>query len=180
MTVHVEVNRIGLALCFEEDAWLLGEGDADLVGTSFDGHADGEEFVYRLMIATGGRRLDSEDAEAFSVEDDLDFVGAAEAFDMFVAVAGEADLELVFSVNGEGVREEGATASAERELVQVLFLREVGAKSDGVATGRFGSDADGETADLTGCGEVAFEERGGKIADGKIVETVTGFVGGQE
>ena len=99
---------------------------------------------------------------------------------MFVAVAREADLHLVFGVDREGVAQRLAAAGAEGQALEVLFLGEIGREVDGLAAGRPGGDADGQPADFPGGGEVAFEQRGREVADGDVVEAVAGLVGGEQ
>ena len=105
---------------------------------------------------------------------------AGDAFDVFVAIAGEADLHFVLGVDGEGVAERFAAAGAEGKAVEVLLLGEIGREIEGFAAGSAGGNADGEAADFAGGGEVAFEQRGREVADGDVVEAVAGFVGGKQ
>ena len=60
------------------------------------------------------------------------------------------------------------------------FLCEVGGKDDGVAAGSAGRNADRQTADLPGCGKVAFEQGRRELAYRNIVEAVAGIVARQE
>ena len=92
------------------------------------------------MILAGRRRLDGEQLDALAVEHQFDFVRLGEAFDVLVAVAREADLDFVLGVEREGVAERAAAARAEGQLVEVLLLREVGRKAEGVAAGSAGRD----------------------------------------
>src|SRR5206468_3675912 len=78
---------------------------------------------------------DGEGLEWGAVEEDLEVGGFVEAFDVFVAVAGEADGEFVVAVAGEGVVDQRAAAGAEGEAFDVLFLGEVGLEAESVAAG---------------------------------------------
>lgn len=137
-------------------------------------------FVDEVVILTGGGRFDGEGFDGGAIDQEGYFVGAGDAFDVFVAIAGEADLELVFGVDGEGVSDDFAAAGAEGETVEGILLGEVGREIEGFAAGGAGGGADGEAGDFAGGGEVAFEQCRGEIANGDVVETVAGFVGGEE
>lgn len=105
---------------------------------------------------------------------------AGDAFYVFVAIAGEADLELVLGVDGEGVSDNFAASGAEGEAVEGVLLGEVWGEVEGFAAGGAGGGSDGEAGDFAGGGEVAFKQCGGQVADGDVVEAVAGFVGGEE
>jgi hypothetical protein len=60
------------------------------------------------------------------VDAEFNLLRLGQPFDVLVAVASEADLELVDGVLREGVSECRTTASAERQPLEVILLREVG------------------------------------------------------
>ena len=74
----------------------------------------------------------------------------AQALDVFVAIARQASLNLIFAVFREGVGDQGPAARAERQPFDVLFLGEVRADADRVAAGGSTRSADGQPADLAG------------------------------
>ena len=56
-----------------------------------------------------------------------------QAFDLLIAVAGQADLDFVFAVLGEGVGNQGTASRSKREAFDMLVLGEVGVDADRVA-----------------------------------------------
>jgi hypothetical protein len=58
-----------------------------------------------------------------------------EALDVLIAVASEAEVNLVVGVEGEGVAEGDAAASADGQVVEMRFLGQVRRKLEGIATG---------------------------------------------
>jgi hypothetical protein len=99
---------------------------------------------------------------------------------VFVAVPRQADLDFVLSVNGECVAERLASTGAERHALKVILLGQIRGQVEGVAAGGPGGDADSQTADAPRRGQVALQQRGREIADGDVVKTMTGLVGGQQ
>ena len=132
------------------------------------------------MIVASGGRLDGEQASALAIQHQFDFVAFRQAFDMLVAVAREAHLNFVLGVEREGVANGESAARAERELVEMLLLREVGRKGDGVAARGTCGAAEREAADFARGGNVALQQGRREIADGHVVETVAGLVAGQQ
>src|SRR5215468_2349350 len=100
-----------------------------------------------MIVAVLGR-LHGENLDSLAIEHELDLMGFVETFHVLIAVALEAELKLVFGVKGEVVVNDGAAARAEGEFVEVLLLREVGRKVDGVSAGGAEGAAHGKTADL--------------------------------
>lgn len=132
-----------------------------------------------VILALRGR-FDGEPLDAGAVDEEFDVVGTGDAFDMFVAVAGEADLDFVFGVDGEGVTERLAAARAEGKAFELVFLGEVGGQVEGFAIWGAGWDADGKAADFACGAQIAFEEGRREIADGDVIEAAAGFIGGEE
>ena len=60
----------------------------------------------------------------------------AQAFDVLVAIARQPNLDLVLAVQREGVVDDGAAARADRQALDVLFLRQVRRNPDRVAARR--------------------------------------------
>ncbi len=82
----------------------------------------------RLIVSDAGlalRRLHREQLHPLAIEQQLELVRLAQAFDVLVAVARQANLDLVLAVQREGVVDQRAAARAERQAVEVLLLREV-------------------------------------------------------
>ena len=75
------------------------------------------------MPAGGG--LTVNERHALAVEQHLQLVRLAQALDVLVAVARQADLDLVLAVLREGVADQRAAARAERQPLDVLLLRDV-------------------------------------------------------
>ena len=71
------------------------------------------------------RRFHREHLHALAVEQQLDLVRLAQPFDVLVAVARQADLDLVLAVLRERVVDDRAAARADGQAVDVLLLREV-------------------------------------------------------
>ena len=99
---------------------------------------------------------------------------------MLVAVARQPELDLVLGVEREGVGNHGSAARAERELLEVLLLGEVGRKGDGVAARRPAGTPDRQPADLLRRREVALQQGRREISDRHVVEAVAGLVARQQ
>src|SRR5258708_5286570 len=99
---------------------------------------------------------------------------------MLVAIAREAHTDLVLRVERKGVVNGQAAARAYRKVVEMLFLRQVRRKRDRVAARRAGRAAEREAADFAGRRDVALQQRRREITDRHVVETVAGFVTGQQ
>ena len=146
------------------------------MGPGFDGDAEGEFAVGGFVVGGFGGLADGEELKALAVHHQFDLMFFGEAFDAFVAVAGEAELDEVFAIDGEVVVEDGSAAGASGEVGEEVLLGQVGRGDEDVAAGGAGRVTDGEAGDAGGGREVAFEEGGGEFADGDVIETVAGFV----
>ena len=104
----------------------------------------------------------------------------AQALDLLVAVAPQANLDLVLAVLREDVGTEDAAARADRQPLDVLFLRQIRRDPDRVAAGRSARPPDRQPADFLGRGDVAIEQRRREIADRDVVEAMAGLVGRQK
>src|SRR5688572_33209638 len=89
----------------------------------------------------------------------------AQAFDMFVAVACEADLNLILPIARKGVRNQHAAASAQWQTLDVFFLCEIGWHAKRITPGPGSRRADSQTTNLFGSGDVTIQKRGRKIGD---------------
>ena len=105
MAIHVEVRLVGLALGFQKRAGEPGESGGDDVRAGFHWDFDVEVGIDAAMILAGRGRLNGEAFDARAVDEEFDIVGAGDAFDVLIAIAGEADLDFVFGVDGESVAE---------------------------------------------------------------------------
>ena len=114
MAVHVELRGERGALVLEDGGGILGEGHAERVLAGFDGETEGEVLIDGLGIFVGAGRLDRGEGDAIAVDEELDIVRAFEALDLLVAVALEADLDLIIAVAGKQIRDRNAAAGAER------------------------------------------------------------------
>ena len=85
-----------------------------------------DAFVGVVVAQPVAVRRHREHLEPLAVEGDFDLVRLAQPFDVLVAVPHQADLDFVLAVARKGVADDGAAARAERQAVDVLFLREVG------------------------------------------------------
>ena len=72
-----------------------------------------------LKVFAARRRLNREQLDALPVQQHFQFVRLRQALDVFVAVAGQADLDLVLAVLREGVTNERAAAGADGQPVGV-------------------------------------------------------------
>ena len=180
VAVHIEVRLIGLALGFQKGGRLLQEGRGEFMGTGFDGHANLQTGIHFAVIVGAGGRFHGEDFHALAVDAEFHLMRAGEAFHVFVAVAREAQLDVVFRVLREVEAGDGAAAGAEGKFVEMLFLRKVGGEDDGFAAGRAHGAADREAADFLRGGEITFEQSGREFADGDVIETVAGIVGREQ
>ncbi len=100
----------------------------------------------------------------------------AQALDVLVAVPRQAELDLVFAVLREGVRDQRPAARAERQALDVFFLGEVRPDADRVAAGRPARAADGQAADLLRRGDVAVQERRREVAHRHVVEPMARLI----
>src|SRR5262245_61209340 len=93
-------------------------------------------------------RLDLERRHMLAVEQYLHLVRLAQTLDVFIAVPGEPDLDVVVAVPRHGVRNPQAAARPEWKAQDMVFLRLVGGRAEGVATGRRGRPSDGRPGNL--------------------------------
>ena len=99
MPVHVEMRVPGLTLSFEKRGGFLWERDRYGMRTRFHRDADIQVLIDQRVILTCGRRLDGEQLELLAIEHQFDFVLSAQALDMLITVALEADLELILRIH---------------------------------------------------------------------------------
>src|ERR1043165_7341292 len=110
------------------------------------------------ILMTSGRR-DGEGTDAVAVEEQFQFMRFAQAFDLLIAIARQANLDFVLRVLGKGVGNQGAAAGTERKAFDVFLLGNVWANADSVAARAMGS-TDCEAADVLGGGDRSVEESG--------------------
>ena len=67
--------------------------------------SEGKVLIDGLGIFVGAGRLDRGEGDAIAVDEELDIVRAFEALDLLVAVALEADLDLIIAVAGKQIRD---------------------------------------------------------------------------
>ena len=184
MPIHVEVREARLALRLLEREGLAREGHGDVVRTCADADAKLEVLVHGLVrvvraglvpIGLHGERLS--DA---SVDTELDLLRLGESFDVLVAIASQTYLKLVDRVLRERVSEDRAAASAERQPLEVILLREVRGQHDDVTRRRRQRSADRRATHLLRRRQIPFEQRRRQLTVAHVVEPVTGIVFGQE
>ncbi len=180
MAVVVEVRLIWLTRGLDEQRRLLHERDAERVRAGLHGNTDLQVGVHGRVLRLALRRLHGEHLHLRLVEQQLEVVRFGQALDVLVTVSHEPNLDLVLAVHREGVVEHGSAPRPDRQPRQVVFLREVRGKPDGVPAGRKARPADRDAADLLRCGQVAVEQRGRQVADGHVVEAVARLVGREE
>src|SRR6516162_4113757 len=95
---------------------------------------------------------------------------------MLVAVARQPYLKVILAIPRKSVTNQRATARADRQALGALFLRDVRLDSDGVAARRPVRSPDSQPADFLRRGDVTIEQCRRKLANGHIVETMTGFI----
>ena len=180
VAVHIEAGDERGAFRFEHGGGGAGESHGQFAPAGGDREAEAQVLVDRFGVFVGSGRFDRGDGDAGAVEEDLDLVGAAEALDLLVAVALEADLHLVLTLLRKQVGDQNPAAGAEGQAGHVVLLRDVGPDAERVSGGGLAGAADGEAGDFLGGGDVAVEEGGREIADGDVVEAVARFVIGEE
>src|SRR5262249_14376681 len=100
-------------------------------------------------------------------------VRLAQALDVFVAVAREANLDLIFAVPRERVRDPCPAARPDRQPVYAILLGEVRAYTDRVAARGTGRPTDGQTADPLCCRNISLEKHRREVAHRHIVKPET-------
>ena len=182
------MRLVRLACRFEERRRILQERHADRMRTGLHRNPDLQIAIHVVVVRLivlgesrlARRRLHREHLDALAIEEQLEIRGVVQPFDVLVAIARQADLELVLAVHRERVLDERAAARADGQPFDVLFLREVGRRPDRVAVGRHARPSDGHAADLLGRRDVAIEQCRREIADRHVVEAVARFVGRQQ
>src|SRR4030095_3528333 len=115
MPVHVEVSRIGLALRFDQRARLGDESDRNSMRTSLNWNVKFQVAVDIFVSVIGtsrdarSLRPDGEECHPLAVNRALYLVGFSKAFDIFVPVAHQSNLDLVFRIYRKRVMHHGPT-----------------------------------------------------------------------
>ena len=76
-----------------------------------------------------------EKLHALAIEQQFHLLGFRQAYDVFVAVAGQSHLKFVFGIERKRISEGESSACTEGKLVEMLLLAEVGREVDGFAPG---------------------------------------------
>src|ERR1051325_5380005 len=124
--MHIEMSLVRLAFGFEKFGRIFQESDADGMRSAGDGEAELQVLIDFFVTFAAGRRSDDESLDGSAVDEELDGVRFAEAFDFLVAIAGEADLDFVFGVLGKVMSDERSSAGAEGQTFLVFLLGEIG------------------------------------------------------
>ena len=125
MPVHVVAGLVGIALGFYQRGRILYERHANLVEPRLHRDTRLQMGIHRFIVPVTLRGAHLKSSGGVTIEQDFEFVGFVQAFDHLVAVAREADLDLILAVSGERVSDERSTARAEWKICNGLFLREV-------------------------------------------------------
>ena len=168
MPVVIEVGLVRLTSGFEQQRRFRLERHADGVRTGGHGHADLEMAV---QVVLGGSivlrhvrlrcGVHREDAHLFAIQKQIELMRFGEALDVLVAIARQANRDLVLTVDRERMRNQRATACPDRKALEVLLLRQVRSKTDGRAARRKARTSDGQPADLLGRRHITLEQGGG-------------------
>ncbi len=122
-----------------------------------------------------------EQREALAVDGDLERLLLGVERHALVQIARELGSDLVLGIGREVVIDSHAAARAERQTGQALLLRTVVGHAEPVDVDERRRRADGEPADLVGCGEIALEQRRRELQHARdVVEAVARLVGRQE
>ena len=135
MPVHVEVRLVRLALRLQRARGLLQKRHAELVRPGRHRQAHLQMPIDLLEILSPRRRRDGERLHPLAVEQHLQLVRFVQPFDLLVAIARQADLDLVLAILREGVGNQRTAARAQRQPFDVLLLRQVRAQTKRVAAG---------------------------------------------
>ena len=125
MPVHVVAGLVGIALGFYQRGRILNERHAYVVEPRLHRDKRLQMGIHRFIVPVTLRGAHLKSSGGVTIEQDFEFVGFVQAFDHLVAVARQADLDLILAVSGERVSDERSTARAEWKVCDVLFLREV-------------------------------------------------------
>jgi hypothetical protein len=68
--------------------------------------------------------------DTLAIQQHLDLMLLAQAFDLLIAIAGQANLNFILGVLRKRVGNRRATTSPQRQSFDVFFLREVGPQAD--------------------------------------------------
>ena len=103
MPVHVVAGLVGIALGFHQRGRILNERHADLVESRLHWDTRLQMGIHRFIVPVTLRGAHLKSSRGVAIEQDFEFVGFVQAFDHLVAVAREADLDLIVAVSGECV-----------------------------------------------------------------------------
>src|SRR6185369_17238106 len=107
-----------------------------------------EIFIDNVLINARRRRLGREYLYPLTVDRELDLMRFPQAFNVLVAVASQAKLNLVFGIQGKGVMNRRSATGPEGKFVEMLLLCEVRRKLDSIAPRSTDGAADCQPAGL--------------------------------
>ena len=148
--------------------------------TGGHGHADFQMRIHLFEIPVALRRCHSEGLHLPAIHENHDLVRLAQALDLFVAVARQANLNLILAITRESVVDERTAARAGRQTFNLLFLREVRAKAKRIAAGLAKRCAHREAADFLGGRDVAVQQGRREFTHRHVVKAMTRVVLRQE
>ena len=178
--VHVVMGLVGLSLGLQQRGGILQERHAEIVRAGRRPDAGLQVRVGGLMVRLRSGRRHRERRLSLAIQQHLQLMRLAQALDVLVAVARQAELDLVFAVLGERIRDHRPAARPDRQPVDVFLLGEVRPDADRFAAGRSAGVPDRQAADLLRRGDVSVQERRREVAHRHVVEPVAGLVGRQQ
>jgi hypothetical protein len=176
MPVHVIARDKRLPLGLEQERRILEERNPDVVWPDFDAHAKLQVRIDDLCILVAAGRFDGGQRNAFPIDEHLYLVRLLQSLDLFVAIAGEAHLNLVFAVLWKSIWNQRAAAGAEGQTLDAFLLCDVRLDPKRISAGCLARGANGEAGNLLRGRDVAVEKCRRKVAHRHIVEAMARFV----
>src|SRR5262245_8776301 len=111
MTVHVEMRSVRLTLCFNQRRRLFQKRVRQKARSGVHGYPHTKVFVNVVVIRSSRWRLYCERLYALAIDHQRQLMRLVESLNSLVAVARQAELNLVFSVQRESVSRRSSAAS---------------------------------------------------------------------
>ena len=178
MAVQIEMRFERLPFVFKERIRFLEKGNADFPGARVNKSSRFQMLVHFTVTFTCSRHRKLLNHR--SINQDFHLVGTVKPLHMFIPVAGKQNLNFVLPILRERIGQQGPATGADRETINVFFLRVVGGDSKGISSKFARGSPDGQTTDLLGRRYISIEQAGRKRADSDIVESMTFLVFGKQ